>query len=80
MDQRARSHHDRPVDADCSQEGAMRNSRLEFVREQGYSTHEADDRLYSALMLQPRIIGALVVLGMLLQSTWLFVALSAVLW
>ena len=58
----------------------MRNSRLQFVREQGYSIQDADDRLYSALMLQPRIIGALVVLGALLQSAWLFAALSAVLW
>ena len=31
-------------------------------------------------MFQPRIIGCLVVVGVLSQSPWLFVALSAVLW
>jgi len=38
----------------------MRESRLEFIRQQGFASHEADDRLYSALMLQPRIIAMLV--------------------
>ena len=36
--------------------------------------------LYSALMFQPRIIGGLVALGIVLQTPWLFLALSAVLW
>jgi hypothetical protein len=58
----------------------MRESRLEFIRQQGFASHEADDRLYSALMLQPRIIAMLVVLGALLESAGLFIALSAVLW
>jgi hypothetical protein len=58
----------------------MRESRIEFIRQQGFSLRDADDRLYSALMLQPRIISALVVLGALLQSAGLFAALSAVLW
>jgi hypothetical protein len=31
-------------------------------------------------MLQPKIIGAVVAVGIVLQSPWLFVALSAVLW
>jgi len=58
----------------------MRESRIEFIRQQGFTLRDADDRLYSALMLQPRIIGALVVLGALLQSAGLFAATSAVLW
>lgn len=58
----------------------MRESRFEFIRQQGFAPHEADDQLYSALMLQPRIIATLVVLGALLESAGLFVALSAVVW
>jgi hypothetical protein len=40
---------------------------------------KASNLLYSALMFQPRIIGALVVLGIVYQSSWLFLVLSAVL-
>ena len=58
----------------------MRDSRIEFIRQQGFPLRDADDHLYSALMLQPRIIGALAVLGALLQSAALFAAMSAVLW
>ena len=57
----------------------MRVSRLDFIREQGYPATSPDDELYSALMLQPRIIAGLVVLGVLLQSAWLFTALAVVL-
>ena len=35
---------------------------------------------YSALMLQPRIVGGAVALGIVLQSPQLFLALSAMLW
>ena len=58
----------------------MRKSNLEFICEQGFPATDADDRLYSALMLQPKIIGGVVALGIVLQSPPLFLALSAVLW
>jgi hypothetical protein len=57
----------------------MRNSRIQFIRSQGFLNADADDRLYFALMLQPRIVGVMTVIGLLLQSPWLFLALSAAL-
>lgn len=54
----------------------MRESRIQFIRMQGFATAVADDELYSALMLQPRIVGAFVALGIATQSPWLFVGLS----
>jgi hypothetical protein len=35
--------------------------------------------LYTALMLQPRVIGIVTVVGVLIQSGWLFIALGIVL-
>ena len=59
----------------------MRESRVQFIRQQGFATQSADDELYSALMLQPRIVGATVGLGIVVQSPWLFLVLStALLW
>ena len=53
-----------------------------FVRQQGFP--EASDgscgRQFSALNFQPRIVGPLAVLGVLLQSPALFLTLSALLW
>jgi hypothetical protein len=40
------------------EEGVMRESRVRFIRQQGFATQRADEQLYTALMLQPRIIGA----------------------
>ena len=57
----------------------MRNSKLQFIRSLGYPDPHADDHLYSALMLQPRMVGGLTVIGVLLQTPWLFFALSAAL-
>jgi Domain of unknown function (DUF4395) len=57
----------------------MHESQLRFVYQQGYSV-PASDALYEALMLQPRIIGCLVVVGTWFQSAWMFLALSGVLW
>jgi hypothetical protein len=57
----------------------MRNSKTQFVRSQGYPDAPPDDQLYSALMLQPRIVGGLTVIGVLWQTPWLFLALSAAL-
>lgn len=58
----------------------MRESQIRFIRQQGFPAAAASDRLYAALMFQPRIIGGLVAIGIFFQSAWLFLALSAVLW
>ena len=57
----------------------MRDSRVRFIRMQGFTTPHVDEELYSALMLQPRIVGATVALGLVVQSPSLFLALSAAL-
>ena len=57
----------------------MRNSKIQFIRSQGFLDPHPDDQLYVALMLQPRIVGAVTVIGVLLQTPWLFLALSAAL-
>jgi hypothetical protein len=61
------------------EEGVMRESRVRFIRQQGVTTPSVDDELYSALMLQPRVIGAIVALGIAVQGPLLFLALSAAL-
>ena len=58
----------------------MRPSKEDFIREQGFTTEGCQKGLYSALMFQPRVITGLVIAGVVLQSPWLFLALSAVLW
>jgi hypothetical protein len=60
----------------------MSDGRLNFVRQQGFGDASAGscDLQYPALMFQPRLIGALVLAGVLLQSAVLFLTLSAVLW
>ena len=55
----------------------MRNSKIQFVRSLGYL--DPHGHLYSALMLQPRIVGTVTLTGVLMQSPWLFLALSAAL-
>jgi hypothetical protein len=57
----------------------MRESQRRFTRQQGFAA-DANHSLYAALMFQPRVILCLVALGILLQSQWFFLALSAVLW
>jgi Domain of unknown function (DUF4395) len=57
---------------------AVRN----FMKQQGFG-EEADsicDMHFSGLYFQPRIVGPLVVLGIILQSPRLFFVLSAILW
>jgi len=58
----------------------MRESKIRFIRQQGIASEEATDQLYTALMLQPRIVGAVVAAGVLLQSPSLLLALSIALW
>jgi hypothetical protein len=57
----------------------MRNSRIQFVRSLGYLAPDPDGGLYSALMFQPRVVGAVTVTGVLLQAPWAFFTLSAAL-
>jgi Domain of unknown function (DUF4395) len=60
----------------------MSESRVNFVRQQGFrdATTRAADSQYPTLMFQPRIVGVIALAGVLLQSPWVFLALSAVLW
>ena len=55
-------------------------SNVDFIRGQGFTTEGCQDGLYPALMLQPRVIAGVVISGVFLQSPWLFLALSTVLW
>jgi hypothetical protein len=58
----------------------MRDSEIQFIRQQGFTNVHPDHRLYVALMFQPRTIAGILALGIALQDAWLFLALSAVLW
>ena len=57
-----------------------RQSEVEFIRQMGFDAVDPDHDLYVALMFQPRTIACLIAVGIVLQSAWLFLALSAVLW
>ena len=56
--------------------------RLNFVRQQGFrdATSGSCGLQYPALMWQPRVIGVLVVIGLVLQSWRYFLVMSAILW
>jgi hypothetical protein len=56
----------------------MRRTREFFVCQQGFPVPTANPHLYSALMVQPRIVGGVVVLGTVLQRPEVFLALAAV--
>lgn len=60
----------------------MSEAQVNFVRQQGFTDASVRtcDFQYPALMFQPRVIGALALVGVMLQAPWLFLALSAVLW
>ena len=55
-------------------------SKLDFIREQGFTTEGCQEGLYTALMFQPRVIAGLVISGVVLQSPWLFLGVSTVLY
>jgi hypothetical protein len=57
-------------------------SKLNFVRQQGFTdaSPEACGYLYPALMWQPRVIGILVLVGLMLQAAPFFLVLAALLW
>jgi hypothetical protein len=60
----------------------MTQIQLNFVKQQGFgdATARTCDVQYPGLMFQPRVIGVLLLVGVLLQAPWLFLAVSAVLW
>jgi hypothetical protein len=57
-------------------------ANLNFVRQQGFkdTTPAQCELRFPALMWQPRVVGVLVLLGLLFESGWYFLALSAILW
>lgn len=57
-------------------------SKLHFVQQQGFEHDDAAScaARFPALMFQPRVVGILVLLGLLTQSAALFLLLSAILW
>src|SRR4030095_15637924 len=60
----------------------MSDVQVNFIKQQGFPGASARTChvQYPALMFQPRVIGVLVLAGVLLQSSTLFLILSAVLW
>ena len=58
----------------------MRQSEIQFIRQLGYKSAHPDHRMYIAVMFQPRAIACVLAVGIVLQSAWLFLMLSAVLW
>ena len=60
----------------------MSEAHVNFMRQQGFKDASGStcDLEYPALMFQPRIIGVLVLAGVLFQAPTLFLILSAVLW
>jgi hypothetical protein len=59
-----------------------KNAELNFVRQQGLreASLGACEFQYPALMWQPRVIGLVVLVGLILQSAPIFIALAAILW
>jgi hypothetical protein len=57
-------------------------ANLNFVRLQGFAdtTIASCEYQYPALMWQPRVIAVLVCLGILIETGWFFIVLSAVVW
>jgi hypothetical protein len=57
-------------------------AKLNFVRQQGFpdASPEACSYLYPALMWQPRVIGILVLVGLVFQDAPFFLALGVLLW
>jgi len=58
------------------------SAKLNFVLQQGVPNVRAEECgvRYSALMFQPRVIGLAVLIALILQSWYLFLPLSIVLW
>jgi uncharacterized protein DUF4395 len=58
----------------------MEESQTRFVRQQGFHDRDTDEPLFDALMFQPKAIGIVLAIGVLLQNAWLFAVLATVLW
>ena len=60
----------------------MSEAQINFMKQQGFedASSRTCDFQYPALMFQPRVIGVLVLAGVLLQAPPLFLTLSALLW
>ena len=58
----------------------MRDSQIRFIRQLGFTGTQFSDTFYTALMLQPRVVASVVTIGVLFQSAWAFLGLSAALW
>ena len=58
------------------------DSRGNFVLQQGLDppAQESCPARFSALMFQPRVVGSVILLAVILQSPAMFLALSAILW
>jgi hypothetical protein len=56
----------------------MRQSQEFFVCQQGFPVPNANPHLYTALMVQPRMVGGVVLLGIVFQRPEVFLALAAV--
>jgi hypothetical protein len=63
-------------------EVGMSESRINFIKQQGFEGADAEscNFQYPALMFQPRVVGLLVLTGVVLQAWPVFLMLSAVLW
>jgi hypothetical protein len=69
------------MERDAAREDGM-SSELNFVRQQGFEEATSQDCgfRFPALMWQPRIMGGLILVGLVLQSGAWFLALSAIAW
>ena len=58
------------------------SAKLNFIEQQGFKNPSgpACEVRYTALMFQPRLLGVFVLAGLILQSGFLFLILSAILW
>jgi len=62
--------------------GMERSAQLNFIQQQGFkdATAAGCATQYPAMMFQPRLIGVIVAVGLILQAPALFLILSAILW
>jgi hypothetical protein len=58
------------------------NARVNFVKQQGFrdASPQTCGAQYPALMFQPRVVGAAVLAGLLLQAAPVFLVVTALLW
>src|SRR3954447_15065253 len=60
----------------------MATRQINFIRQQGFETPAAEtcSVRYRALLFQPRVVGVIMLAGVILRWPVLFLALSAALW